>query len=236
MTIPLYEARPLRDVPKCKTILLFWTTWKLILSVIESALCIYSSSASANSTSHRLCSTVCCIYYWERSTYKWTSAGQGFILQRSTIIGGGGWEIELLYIRKYLLLLLFKEIKNIFSVSISTIINIERHDPQKLFIVLKNFWECKRVLRPNIWGWRLRVSWGVCLISLGYLLFSWSCVLDKHLVSSLNKCWVTSSHSFPHCLQLPIVAALNEEIDLTFSSWLLPFILNAHFPLIKGQK
>lgn len=235
MTIPLYEARPLRDVPKCKTILLSWTTWKLILSVIESALCIYSSSASANSTSHRLCSTRCCIYYWERSTYKWTSAGQGFILQRSTIIGGRG-EIELLYIRKYLLLLLFKEIKNIFSVSISTIINVERHDPQKLFIVLKNFWECKRVLRPNIWGWRLRVSWGVCLISLGYLLFSWSCVLDKHLVSPLNKCWVTSSHSFPHCLQLPIVAALNEEIDLAFSSWLLPFILNAHFPLIKGQK
>lgn len=235
MTIPLYEARPLRDVPKCKTILLSWTTWKLILSVIESALCIYSSSASANSTSHRLCSTGCCIYYWERSTYKWTSAGQGFILQRSTIIGGRG-EIELLYIRKYLLLLLFKEIKNIFSVSISTIINVERHDPQKLFIVLKNFWECKRVLRPNIWGWRLRVSWGVCLISLGYLLFSWSCVLDKHLVSPLNKCWVTSSHSFPHCLQLPIVAALNEEIDLAFSSWLLPFILNAHFPLIKGQK
>lgn len=235
MTIPIYEARPLRDVPKCKTILLSWTTWKLILSVIESALCIYSSSASANSTSHRLCSTGCCIYYWERSTYKWTSAGQGFILQRSTIIGGRG-EIELLYIRKYLLLLLFKEIKNIFSVSISTIINVERHDPQKLFIVLKNFWECKRVLRPNIWGWRLRVSWGVCLISLGYLLFSWSCVLDKHLVSPLNKCWVTSSHSFPHCLQLPIVAALNEEIDLAFSSWLLPFILNAHFPLIKGQK
>ena len=69
---------------------------------------------------------------------EWTSVGQGFILQRSTIIGGG-WEIELLYIRKYLLLLLFKEIKNIFSVSISTIINVERHDPQKLFIVLKNF-------------------------------------------------------------------------------------------------